>query len=184
VTGCEKLQAVDQAAGGRCTGTKKIFDQSSREIVIADLRRDTTTQPLPPQTLGEYLMKITYPSDNSFPAHIKFSRQHIYAVVFGILLSQGRDDQDYRAPVNFSSQKQTGWRQYPAPTFFFAAAEAQTDTVFFRYTVRATSRFPGIGGVMKRGVTKGAPGLSACEGKILVYLVKYAKKTEVLKKFW
>jgi len=36
---------------------------------------------------------------------------------------------------------------------------------------------------MKRRMTKGATGLPACECNILVYLVKYAKKTDVLKKF-
>jgi len=111
------------------------------------------------------------PSNNGMPGNVKFPGQHIDAVVLRFLLMQSRDDQDDRAPVNLSPQKQTGWRQDPAPTVFFAAAKAQTDTVFFRYITRSTSRFSGIRGVMKWGMTKGAPGLPACKGKILVYLV-------------
>ena len=124
------------------------------------------------------------PANNGMPGNVKFSGQHIYAVVLRFLLMQSCDDQDYRTPVNLPPQKQTGWRQYPAPAVFFAAAEAQADTVFFRYIARATPRFSGVRGVMKWGMTKGAPGLPACKGKVLVYLVKYAKKTDVLKKFW
>jgi len=151
--------------------------------VIAYLRRDKTTQPLPLFTLGKHLVEITYPSNNSIPANIKFSDQHIDTVVLGLLLPQSRDDQNCRPPVNLSSQKQTGWRQHPAPTIFSAATEAQADEVFFWYIVRATSRLSGIGGVMKRGTAKGTPGMPACEGHILVYMVKYTKKTDVLKKF-
>ena len=82
---------------------KKILEQASWKVVITYLRRDTASQPLPLLTLGEHLMKITYPADNSIPAYVKFSGQHIDAVVFGILLVQGRDDQDYRTPINFST---------------------------------------------------------------------------------
>ncbi|HEW78769.1 MAG TPA: hypothetical protein ENG78_06975 [Acidiferrobacteraceae bacterium] len=177
------MQAVGQATRGGCPGTKKIFDQASREVVIADLRGDKATQPLPLLTFGKHLTKITYPPDNSISGNVEFPGQHIDTVVLRFLLSQGRDDQDYRAPINLSPKKQTGRRQHPAPTFFFAAAKAQTDTEFFRYSVRAGSGLSGIRGIMKWGMTKGAPGLSACKGKILIYLVKYAKKTDVLKKF-
>ena len=129
MTRCKKLQAVNQANGGRCLETKKILEQALWKVVIAYLRRDTATQPLPLRTLRKHLTKITYPADNSIPADVEFPSQHIDVVLFGILLVQGRDDQDYRTPINFSTQKQTGWRQHPAPTFFFAAAEAQTVSV-------------------------------------------------------
>jgi len=81
-------------------------------------------------------------------------------------------------------KKQTGWRQYLAPTFFIIAVETQADTLFFRYIAWATSRFSGASGVMRRGMTEGASCLPASKGKVPVYQVKYAKKTDVLKKFW
>jgi len=183
VTRCKKLQAVDQTTGGRRPVTKKILDQSLRKILIAYPGRNKATQPLPLHTSGKNLTKIMYPADYRFPVGVKFLGQHIDAVFSGVLLPQGRDDQDYRVPVNLSSQKQAGWRQYPASTFFIAAAKAQADTVFFRYIVRTAARLSGIEGTMKRRMTKGTTGLPSCKSKILINLVKYAKKTDVLKKF-
>jgi len=107
VTGCKKLQAASQTTGERRPATKKILDQSLRKILIAYPGRDKATQPLPLHTFGKNLMKIMYPADNRFPTDVKFQGQHIDAVVLRLLLSQGRNDQDYRAPGNFSSKKQT-----------------------------------------------------------------------------
>jgi len=105
VTNCQKLQAVDQANGGRFLETKKMVEQSTWKVMVAYLRRNKATQPLPLLTLGEFLTKIMYPADNSFPADIKFAGQHINTVSLGILLMQGRDDQDDRTPIYFSTPK-------------------------------------------------------------------------------
>jgi hypothetical protein len=184
VTGSQQLQASDQTTGRACAGAEEIVDKASWEVVVADLCRDEAAQPLPLQGLGERLMEVTYPANNSTPGDIIGLGQHVDAMATWIPLAKGYDDRDNRTPVNLPSEKQARWWQYPTPTFFPAAAEAQTDTELFRYIGRAATRLSGVGGIMKGRMAKRASSLPACTGKILVDLVEYAKKTEVFKKFW
>jgi len=172
VTGSQELQAGDQATGRARAAAEKKGNQALWEVFIADLCRNKSSQPMPLTTPGKCFAEIVNPADNRTPGDCIGPGQHIDAAVAWTLLAKGNDDHNNRPPVHLASEEQTGWRQYPAATIFSAAAKTETDTEFIRYIDRTTTRFSGVRGAMERGMTKGTPGLPACAGKILVYLME------------
>ena len=184
MTGSQEPQAGDQAAGRCCMSAEEIVDQTLRKSIIAEPCRDKSPQALPLVTLGKDFAEIVNPADNGSPGNGKFSGQHIDAVAAWVALAKRYDDYDHRLPVDLSSEEQARRWQYPAATIFPAAAETQTDTEFIRYIGRAAAGFSGIRRVMKGRMTERTSSLSACTGKIPVYLVENTKKTDIVKKFW